>query len=275
MDDLDSLLDLASRLARDAGALLLEGRASARVDDDNVATKTSPTDLVSDMDRASEKLLVEGLAQARPDDAILAEEGASREGSSGVRWVIDPLDGTINYLYGYPAWGVSIAAEVDGEGVVGVVYDPTRDELFSGVAGRGARCNDQTVRPSDATDLSQSLVATGFSYRPERRARQARMLATVLPAVRDIRRMGAATLDLCWVACGRVDAYYESGLQPWDLAAGAVIAAAAGARVEGLEGPVPQSGSVVAATPALVDPLRALLDEARASSPSELGDENG
>jgi myo-inositol-1(or 4)-monophosphatase len=266
VDDLDSLLDIASRLARDAGALLLEGRASARVDDDNVATNTTPTDLVSDMDRASEQLLVEGLGRARPDDAIVAEEGASREGSSGVRWIIDPLDGTTNYLYGHPAWGVSIAAEVDGEGVVGVVYDPTRDELFSGAAGRGARCNGEPVKPSDATDLSQSLVATGFSYLPERRAQQARMLATVLPAVRDIRRMGAATLDLCWVACGRVDAYYESGLQPWDLAAGAVIAAAGGARVEGLEGPVPESGSALAATPALLDPLRALLGEAAAAA---------
>ncbi|HEV3401430.1 MAG TPA: inositol monophosphatase family protein [Acidimicrobiales bacterium] len=266
MEDLDALLDLATGLARDAGALLLDGRAAARVDDASVATKTSATDLVSDMDRASEKLVVEGLASARPDDAILAEEGASREGSSGVRWVIDPLDGTTNYLYGHPAWGVSIAAEVDGEGVVGVVYDPTRDELFSGVVGRGAACNGEKVVPSEASDLSQSLVATGFSYLPERRAHQARMLSTVLPAVRDIRRMGAATLDLCWVACGRVDAYYESGLQPWDLAAGAVIAAAAGASVEGLEGPIPESGSAVAATPALLEPLRDLLDEATAAS---------
>ena len=266
MDDVDALLDLAMGLARDAGALLLDGRSSARVDDANVATKTSSTDLVSDMDRASEKLLVEGLARARPDDAILAEEGASREGSSGVRWVIDPLDGTTNYLYGHPAFAVSIAAEVGGDGVVGVVYDPSRDELFSGVAGRGAACNGEPVAPSEATALDQSLVATGFSYLPERRAAQARMLATVLPAVRDIRRMGAATLDLCWVACGRVDAYYESGLQPWDLAAGAVIAAAAGARVEGLDGPVPESGSVLAATPALLEPLRALLDEAGAAA---------
>jgi myo-inositol-1(or 4)-monophosphatase len=266
VDDLDAVVDLAAGLARDAGALLLEGRASARVDDENVATKTSPTDLVSDMDRASEELVVEGLARARPDDGILGEEGASREGSSGVRWVIDPLDGTTNYLYGHPAFGVSIAAEIDGEGVVGVVYDPTRDELFSGVVGRGGKCNGEPVKPSDATDLSQALVATGFSYLPERRERQARMLATVLPAVRDVRRMGAATLDLCWVACGRVDAYYESGLQPWDLAAGAVIAAAAGARVEGLEGPVSESGSVLAVTPALLDPLRALLDEAQAAA---------
>ena len=266
MDDLDALLDLATGLARDAGALLLDGRASARVDGASVVTKTSATDLVSDMDRASEKLVVEGLARARPQDAILAEEGASREGSSGVRWVIDPLDGTTNYLYGHPAWGVSIAAEVDGKGVVGVVYDPTRDELFSGVVGRGAACNGEKVVPSEASDLSQSLVATGFSYLPERRARQARILATLLPAVRDIRRMGAATLDLCWVACGRVDAYYESGLQPWDLAAGAVIAAAAGARVEGLEGPIPESGSALAATSALLEPLRTLLDRAAAAA---------
>ena len=258
MHDLDTLLDLATGLARDAGALLVDGQASLRVD---VATKTSATDMVTDMDRASEALVVEGLARARPDDAILAEEGASRDGSSGVRWVIDPLDGTTNYLYGNPGYAVSIAAEVDGTGVVGVVFDPSRDELFSAATGRGARCNGEEVAVSGATDLAQSLVATGFSYLPERRASQARLLIGVLPVVRDIRRLGAATLDLCWVACGRVDAYYESGLQPWDLAAGAVIAGEAGAGVEGLDGPVPHSGSVLAATPALIEPLRRLLRE--------------
>jgi fructose-1,6-bisphosphatase/inositol monophosphatase family enzyme len=163
---------------------------------------------------------------------------------------------------------VSIAAEVDGWAAVGVVADPSHDEVFTATAGGGARRNGEAVRVSEVTELADALVATGFSYLAERRAHQARTLARVLPAVRDIRRVGAASLDLCWLACGRVDAYYEAGLQPWDLAAGAVIAAEAGARVEGLDGPVPDSGSVLAATPALVDPLRRLLEEAGAADPS-------
>jgi myo-inositol-1(or 4)-monophosphatase len=262
--DLAALLDLAVGLARDAGALLLDGLDSVRSD---VTTKTSTTDMVTDMDRASEALVVEGLGRARPDDAVVGEEGASRPGSSGVRWVIDPLDGTTNYLYGQPSFAVSIAAEVDGRAAVGVVADPSHAEVFTATTGGGARRNGEAIRVSGATELTSALVATGFSYLPERRARQARVLARVLPAVRDIRRAGAASLDLCWVACGRVDGYYEAGLRPWDLAAGALIAAEAGARVEGLDGPVPDSGSVLAVTPALADDLRRLLEEAGATDP--------
>jgi len=265
LPDLTSLLDLAVGLARDAGALLLQGRASARSD---VATKTSATDMVTDMDRASEALITDGLARARPDDGILAEEGTSRDGSSGVRWVIDPLDGTTNYLYGHPTFAVSIAAEVGGRTVVGVVASPAHDEMFTAVAGGGAFAtggwsfgDGRRLTVSGATDLSASLVATGFSYVAERRAAQGRTVSGLLPLVRDVRRLGAAALDLCWVASGRVDAYYEAGLQPWDLAAGALIAAEAGASVVGLDGPVPHSGSVLAATPALVEPLRRLLIE--------------
>jgi myo-inositol-1(or 4)-monophosphatase len=262
MHDLAVLLDLAVGLARDAADLLWDGMASLRSE---VDTKTSATDMVTDMDRASESLLVEGLARARPDDAVLAEEGASRSGSSGVRWVIDPLDGTTNYLYGHPSFAVSIAAEVDGRPVVGVVADPSRNELFTAVAGGGAHRDGEPIHVTDGDQLSSALVATGFSYLPERRATQAAVLSTVLPAVRDVRRCGAASLDLCWVGCGRVDAYYEAGLQPWDLAAGLVVATEAGARVEGLEGPVPESGSVVAAAPALLEPLRELLRQAGAT----------
>jgi len=263
LTDLPGLLDLAVGLARDAGALLLEGRRSARSD---VATKTSATDMVTDMDRASEALITDGLARARPDDGILAEEGTSREGSSGVRWVIDPLDGTTNYLYGHPTFAVSIAAEIGGRTVVGVVASPAHDEMFTAVAGGGAFAtggwsfgDGRRLTVSGATDLAGSLVATGFSYVAERRAAQGGIVSRLLPLVRDVRRLGAAALDLCWVASGRVDAYYEAGLQPWDLAAGALIAAEAGASVVGLDGPVPQSGSVLAATPALVEPLRRLL----------------
>ena len=256
MHDLYRLLDLAVGLACDAAALLRDGARGRRSD---VTTKTSATDMVTDMDRASEALIVEGLARARPDDAVLGEEGASRPGSSGVRWVIDPLDGTTNYMYGHVGYAVSIAAEADGRTVVGVVADVSRAELFSATVGGGAHRDGVPIAVSGASDLSSALVATGFSYLPERRARQALLLRTVLPGVRDVRRVGAASLDLCSVACGRVDGYYEAGLQPWDLAAGALIAAEAGASVEGLDGPVPESGSVLAATPALVGPLRDLL----------------
>jgi myo-inositol-1(or 4)-monophosphatase len=254
--ELAPLLDLAVELARGAAGLLRDAAQGRRSD---VTTKTSGTDMVTDMDRASEALIVEGLARARPDDAVLGEEGASRPGSSGVRWVIDPLDGTTNYMYGHVGYAVSIAVEVEGQAVVGVVADASRDELFTATAGGGAHRDGEVIAVSGATDLSSALVATGFSYLPERRADQARVLRTVLPAVRDVRRVGAASLDLCSLACGRVDAYYEVGLQPWDLAAGAVIAAEAGAAVEGLDGPVPESGSVLAATPELIGPLRDLL----------------
>jgi len=265
--DLTALLGLAVRLATDAGALLLEGRDSVQADQ---ATKTSATDMVTDMDRASEALVVDGLVRARPDDAILAEEGSSRAGKSGVRWVIDPLDGTTNYLYGHPTFAVSIAAELHGRTVVGVVAAPAHDEMFTAVVGGGAFATGgrsfgegRRLAVSGATDLATSLVATGFSYLADTRTAQGRVLSRVLPLVRDVRRLGAAALDLCWVACGRIDAYYEAGLQPWDLAAGALIAAEAGAGVVGLDGPVPGSGSVLAATPALIDPLRRLLDDER------------
>lgn len=254
--DLSELLELAAGLARRAGGLLVDGLARRRHD---VGTKTSDTDMVTEMDHASERLIVQRLLAARPDDAVLGEEGSRRDGSSGVRWVIDPLDGTTNYLYGLPAFTVSIAAEIDGMAVVGVVADPSYGDVFTATRGGGAHCNGDPITVSAATDLSTSLVATGFSYLPDERARQAEVLERVLPAVRDIRRFGSASLDLCGVACGRLDAYYEAVLQPWDVAAGIVIAAEAGATVEGLEGGPPSQGSVLATTPALAEPMRRLL----------------
>lgn len=262
MHDLPALLDVAIDLATCAGALLMDGFATRHT---TVGTKTSATDMVTDLDRASEALIVDGLAKMRPDDGILGEEGASRAGSSGIRWVIDPLDGTTNYLYGLPAFAVSIAAEVDGRAVVGVVADPSHEETFTAVAGGGAYCNGAPIAVSGATDLATALVATGFGYRREQRARQALVLTQVLPAVRDVRRYGAAALDLCWVACGRLDAYYELGIQHWDVAAGGLVALEAGAQVDGLRevaaGPS-DPVRVLAATPGVADPLRRLLDTA-------------
>jgi myo-inositol-1(or 4)-monophosphatase len=244
----DELLALATRLAADAGALLLEGLAESRI---TVATKSSPTDVVTAFDRSSERLITEALRLARPGDAILGEEGTHDPGTTGVRWLIDPLDGTVNFLYGLPVFAVSIAAEVDGTVEVGVVAVPAQSETFTAVRGRGAWLDGRPLVCTGATELSEALVGTGFSYRPERRLAQADMLATVLPSVRDIRRAGAAAIDLCWVGAGRLDAFYEHGLQPWDLAAGALVAAEAGAVVGDLEGGRPSSGLTVAAAPGI------------------------
>jgi myo-inositol-1(or 4)-monophosphatase len=261
--DLAALRALAERVARDAGALLLEGAGRVRAE---VSTKTTGTDMVTEMDRASEALITAGLLGARPHDGILGEEGANVDGTSGVRWVVDPLDGTTNYLYGFPGFNVSIAAEVTGEAAVGVVYDVVRDELFSAVRGAGATRDGAPIRPSGLMDLPHALLGTGFSYEPARRRRQAEVLVEVLPHVRDIRRQGAAALDLCSVACGRLDAYYERGLAAWDLAAGGLIATEAGALVTDLDGGPPVAGAVVAATPGIAGALLALLHTTGAAS---------
>jgi myo-inositol-1(or 4)-monophosphatase len=259
--DLGELRHLAERVARQAGALLAHGLDEVRAE---VSTKSTGTDMVTEMDRASERLIVAGLLGARPHDGILGEEGADEPGTSGVRWVVDPLDGTTNYLYGFPGFNVSIAAEVHDEAAVGVVLDIVRGELFSAVRGQGATRDGRPIRASDATDLAHALVGTGFSYDAARRRRQAEVLVEVLPAVRDIRRQGAAALDLCSVACGRLDGYYERGLAPWDLAAGGLIAREAGAAVVGWDGGPAVAGSVVAAAPGIAAELHALLLEAGA-----------
>ncbi|MFI0985789.1 inositol monophosphatase family protein [Streptomyces exfoliatus] len=255
---LTELLDLALEAARRAGALLRDGRP----DDLTVArTKSSAIDVVTEMDIAAEKLITGFLAEHRPHDGVLGEEGASSPGTSGVRWVIDPLDGTVNYLYGLPTWAVSIAAERDGETVVGVVEAPMRGETYRAVLGGGAHEGDRrlAVRPSPALD--QALLGTGFGYVQSRRARQADVAQRVIPRVRDIRRGGSAAIDLCDVAAGRLDAYYERGLNPWDLAAGALIAREAGGLTGGRPGE-PESGELtLAASPGLFGPLQELLED--------------
>lgn len=263
------LAALALELGTKAGSLLL-GAVPRRAD--GVSTKTTGTDMVTDADRASEALITQGIRAARPGDAILGEEGGAHAGTSGVRWVIDPLDGTTNFLYGHFAWGVSIAAEVDGVVEVGVVVDPSHDEVFVATRGAGATCNGVPISTSGAHDLSRSLVATGFGYRAERRAEQAAPLPKILGEIRDLRRNGAASIDLCWVACGRLDGYYETGLQPWDTAAGLLIATEAGARASNLHGGKPSSLSVVAATPAIHGPLLELLGRAGVEVEQQLPD---
>ncbi|MEV7380935.1 inositol monophosphatase family protein [Streptomyces lydicus] len=255
----DELLDVALEAAHRAGVLLRDGRPA---DLGVAATKSSPIDVVTEMDLASEKLITGFIGERRPDDGFLGEEGASSAGTSGIRWVIDPIDGTVNYLYGLPSWAVSIAAERDGEVVVGVVAAPMRGETYRAVLGRGAFSNDEPVRHRPAPpELSQALLGTGFGYLAERRAAQAEVVRTLLPQVRDIRRGGSAAIDLCDVACGRLDAYYERGLNPWDLAAGALIAREAGALTGGRPGRSASHELTLAASPALFEQLQPLLDE--------------
>jgi myo-inositol-1(or 4)-monophosphatase len=254
MDPQDTL-KLATELAREAGALALRMRSGAEV----VEAKSSPTDVVTAADRAVEALLVSALSETRPDDGLLGEEGGTAEGTSGLRWVLDPIDGTVNYLYGIPQWAVSIGVE-DAEGAwVGVVYDPSKDELWSAVRGGGATLNDEPIRCSAVTRLESSLVGTGFGYDARRRAAQGAALPDLLPRVRDIRRLGAGSLDLCSVAAGRLDAYFEQGLSPWDLCAGGLVATEAGALVTGLRGRPAGYDLVLAAGPGVHQALHDLL----------------
>lgn len=257
-----ALVDLATDVGEAAAALLSDGLGRART---MVATKSSGTDMVTEVDRASEALIVERLLAARPDDGLLGEEGSERAGSSGVTWVIDPLDGTTNYLYGYPGFSVSIAAVADGRTVAGVVVDPIHHETFTATAGGGAWCNGERLTGPRPATLGETLLGTGFSYDPDRRARQGAVLARVLPRVRDLRRGGAAAVDQCWVGRGRLDAFFERGLAPWDLAAGALVAAEAGARVGDLDGGTAGGHGVLVAHPDRFDELAAVLREAGAA----------
>jgi len=261
--DSATLLELATSVAAEAAALIVEGLLRERT---TVDTKTTGTDMVTEMDRASEALILGRLSEARPNDAILGEEGTDRSGSTGVRWIVDPIDGTTNYLYGHAGFAVSIAAEIDGTVAAGVVHDPLHGDVFTAIRNGGAFRNGQPIQASSETNLSRALVATGFSYEPDRRRRQAAVLGRLIANVRDIRRMGAASVDLCSVACGRVDAYYERGLQPWDHAAGALIATEAGAIVENLSGGGPEFEFCLAAPPALFNELKSLLIDADAAN---------
>ncbi|MFI5805993.1 inositol monophosphatase family protein [Streptomyces sp. NPDC051561] len=256
------LLPVALEAARRAGELLRDGRP----DDLGVAaTKTSSVDVVTEMDIAAEKLITGFLAERRPEDGVLGEEGASTEGTSGVRWIIDPLDGTVNYLYGLPSWAVSVAAEYRGEVLVGVVEAPLRRERYRAVLGGGAYVEGPStgrqLSAGAAPPLERALIGTGFGYLAERRARQAAIAGQLIPGFRDIRRGGSAAIDLCDVACGRLDGYYERGLNPWDYAAGDLIAREAGALTGGRPGERVSGELAIAAPPGVFEPLQALLDE--------------
>jgi myo-inositol-1(or 4)-monophosphatase len=257
----DELLAIAAAAGHVAGEVLASRAGRVKVE----TTKSSPTDIVTEMDRRAEELIRARIGAARPSDAILGEEGGQTGDTDGapVRWVIDPLDGTVNYLYGLPDWAVSIAAEVAGQIVAGAVYVPVRGELFTATRGGGAWLTFGGTRDPlhcrPGVPLNQALVATGFGYRAGRRQVQGEVVAALLPRIRDIRRGGVASVDLCSLAAGRLDGYYERGLNYWDYAAGALIAAEAGAVVGGLHG-APVSGSMlVAAGPELFGPLTGAL----------------
>jgi fructose-1,6-bisphosphatase/inositol monophosphatase family enzyme len=215
--------------------------------------------MVTEFDKASERLIVDGITAVRPTDAIVGEEGTDTPGSSGVRWLIDPIDGTTNFLYGLPGYAVSIAAADLQGGLIGVVHIPATAETFVGVRGRGATCNGEPISCSTTQRLDHALVGTGFSYVPERRTAQARRVAELIASVRDVRRLGAAAADLCYVAAGRLDVYYEEHLNPWDLAAGEVIAREAGCRLGDFRGGPTRHEQVLVSTPALFDGFVALL----------------
>ena len=258
----ESLLALAVATAREAATLVARGRETAGR---HVEVKSSPVDVVTAVDTASERLITGRLLGARPDDGVLGEEGAARPGTSGVRWIVDPIDGTVNFLYGLPAYAVSIAAEVDGVVVAGAVLNVATGELFTATGGGGATLTSP-ARPEPLRltggrpkSLEQTLVATGFGYRVEQRRAQGAVVARLLPEVRDIRRCGSAALDLCSAAAGRVDAYYELNLEPWDHAAGALVAAEAGLTLAGLPGHRFAEPMAIAVAPSVAEPFVDLL----------------
>jgi myo-inositol-1(or 4)-monophosphatase len=269
----DALLAVAIEAATSAGEMLAErvGRGAEQ----DISAKSTPTDLVSEADLASEQMIRELLAARRPHDGFLGEEGDHTEGSSGLSWVVDPLDGTVNFLFGIPQWCVSVAVRDERGTIAGAVYDPNRDELFA-----ASRDSTPTLTSAGATrslgehasasrladdggagggGLATAMVATGLAYDARVRAAQAQVLARLVPRVRDIRRFGSAALDLTWTAAGRYDAYFERTVKPWDIAAGALICERAGLRV--LELPVHEDlpWGILVAPPELAEPLLELV----------------
>ncbi|HWF54016.1 MAG TPA: inositol monophosphatase family protein [Solirubrobacteraceae bacterium] len=256
--DQAELLAVAEAAAR-AAAVELRERFGPR--QPALASKSTPTDPVSEADLAAEAAIRGVLGERRPTDTILGEEGGETVPgqASALRWIVDPLDGTANFLYGIPQFAVSVAVEDGDGGLAGVVLDPVREECFTAVRDGAARLNGEPFRHVDVDDLGHALVATGFGYAGQTRARQAAVVSRVLPRVRDIRRAGAAALDLAWCAYGRMDAYYERGVKPWDIAAGRLIAARAGLSVRALAGDARDASGVVVAPAGLIDELYGLV----------------
>ncbi|MDQ3761556.1 MAG: inositol monophosphatase [Actinomycetota bacterium] len=264
-DDVEQLRATAVAVVQQVGDFVAQMRATVQAaGPGQMETKTSATDVVTAADTAAERLARRLLAQWRPGEPVLGEEeGGTGAPTGGLCWVVDPIDGTTNYLYGLPWYAVSVAVQRDNQSLAAAVGQPAAGRLWSAARGHGAHCNGVAVRVSGATQLELSLIGTGFSYRPERRARQAAMVAGMLPKIRDLRRAGSAALDLCSVASGWLDGFAEHGLQRWDWAAGALIAAEAGAVVQ-----LPRCGSdlVLAATPGIIEALADLVAQCGADT---------
>ena len=249
-DELAELRELCTQLARGAGEIALAGRdraiGAAQLPGN---TKSSATDIATEFDRAAEAYVVDRIRTLRPDDAIIGEEGTSDDGISGYSWFIDPIDGTTNYVYDQPAWSNSVAVAHGDDMVAGAVYVPPLDEMFSAATGCGATLNGRPIGASTETELALALVGTGFGYQPERRREQATLVVELIGQVRDIRRLGSAAFDLCMVACGRLDVYYERYLNSWDAAAGELIAREAGAITSDFSGATARPEEMLAAAP--------------------------
>lgn len=255
----EELLAVAVEAADAAGALLLERFGSAR----QLATKSSPTDVVTEADLAAEREVRAVLQRRRPDDGVLGEEGTGdTPGTTGLRWVVDPIDGTVNFLYGHPQWCVSVAVEDDRGSLAGVVLDAVRGERFTATRDGAARLGDRELRPAAPEALASTLVGTGFGYDAEVRRAQAGIVAAALPVVRDIRRAGSAALDLAWCAAGRLDAYWERGTKPWDVAAGGLLCERAGREVRAIPAAGVLPEGFFAAPPPVADELWALVSSA-------------
>lgn len=258
------LRSLAESLARGAGDLALAGRHAASSGGDlGGGTKSTKTDMVTEFDRSAEALIVSALRQLRPDDAIVGEEGTADDGTSGYAWYIDPIDGTTNFVYDQPAWSTSVGVALNGEMVAGAVFIAPLGEMFSAALGEGATLNGHPISVSTEADLALALVGTGFNYRADVRRAQAQRLARMIPEVRDMRRSGSAAIDLCFVAAGRLDIYFEQYLNSWDAAAGELIAREAGAVTSDFTGGRCRPEELVASTPGVHRELLALLDRSR------------
>lgn len=254
MTDTSQLLELALKIAKEAGDLLIDRPASW-----DLTVKSTAIDIATQMDMASEKLIVASILAARPDDGIIGEEGASRESKSGVTWVIDPVDGTVNYFYGIPGWSVSIAAKDENGTLIGVVHSPTVNATWHASKGGGAFLNNVKIACNEPVELNRALLSSGFAYDVKNRIEQLKIVNVLLPQIRDLRRIGSAAADICHVATGMVDGYFETGLFEWDLAAAELIAREAGAIVStrswhGLQ-------LTVAAGPHLYEALNAQIPE--------------
>lgn len=258
------LLTLACNLARRAGDHARGGRAEGV---HVVGTKLTDTDMVTKFDREAESMIIAGLRAARPDDSIIGEEGGGHTGTSGVEWHVDPIDGTTSFMYGLPTWCVSIGAR-DAQGpLVGAVFMPDLNEMFAAERGGGATLNDRAIRCSRLTDVRKALVATGFSYTPAHRTVQSRRVTEFIHEIRDVRRMGAAAVDICFVACGRLDAYFEENLHTWDILAAELIAREAGARSGDFAGGPLRPAEVLVSAPGVFDALSGLLVAAMRKHP--------